>query len=622
MDGANLIPDTLIYVKMENQLADKIKSEKVEEEDFDNLQLTEEFDIKSEDDSMPDTSSNRGEEPFIPEANTNFFFCYNCNHASRSKISLRRHINTGKCTAKTKFDKSQSVMSLNVHVCKCNRVFESKFSLDKHLTTCDKKTTRKKTYTYTFNCDYCSKAYKNKLALDNHIIQNHPKFKSTVKRDVYQCSHCSYKSCIRQKFNDHILRHPAVSSSKKLGTCEHCDASFKQEMSLQDHILKKHPEHSASVTGRIHECPHCTYKTTYKSRVRYHMAVHTNTNATNKISKCKHCTAIFQSNNALKVHIIKNHPELRDLIFNRVYKCSHCKYKTDKENLLDKHMSKHSSKDFDLNRPKNTVCKYCKVSYERESWLNEHILRAHPDCTASVSCEILECLDCEYKTTYKYRFAKHMKQHNYRVSENDPYVCVLCKKTFTRKLTLDEHILQIHPNSESLVNSKIHECSYCDFITTMKARLGDHMLKHPHSNKLGTCEHCNATFTREVALHDHILKKHPDVSTSFSSKIYECRQCSYKTTFRYLFNEHMMVHANGGLSVKPRVLCTHCSSSFRLKASRDDHILKKHPDFSSSITRKILSCSYCPTDCPYTTVMKHYLDRHVSVHHGFKNDVK
>nr|CAI5819307.1 unnamed protein product [Callosobruchus analis] len=44
--------------------------------------------------------------------------------------------------------------------------------------------------------------------------------------------------------------------------------------------------------------------------------------------------------------------------------------------------------------------------------------------------------------------------------------------------------------------------------------------------------------------------------------------------------------------------------------SLDDHVVRKHPDFISSITNKLREC----TKCPFKTQFKTFFDRHLLKH--------
>ncbi|CAH1974861.1 unnamed protein product [Acanthoscelides obtectus] len=191
-------------------------------------------------------------------------------------------------------------------------------------------------------------------------------------------------------------------------------------------------------------------------------------------------------------------------------------------------------------------------------------------------------------------------------------MCIHCNVTFTIKRSLDDHIIRLHPDLIAEVSSKIHACSHCNYRTTRRERLVQHMLKHPGlegSYKLLQCDHCDGEFRYKTILDDHIIQKHPDYTALVSSKIYECKDCAFKTTLKRNLDTHMRKHseADGGGQLKT---CIHCNATFTSKKSLDDHIIKKHPDYIASVSTKIHKCKYCE----FKTTLKRDIDRHMRKH--------
>nr|CAI5852375.1 unnamed protein product [Callosobruchus analis] len=188
------------------------------------------------------------------------------------------------------------------------------------------------------------------------------------------------------------------------------------------------------------------------------------------------------------------------------------------------------------------------------------------------------------------------------------FICTQCNVKFTRKVTLDDHIIKKHKELIMSVSSKKHECVHCNYKTTIKSKLEKHMLKHA-SFKFRICEYCNASYKRKEYLDNHIFINHPDVKTSIKRKMHECPECDYKTTKKYSLNMHMLVHPGTKSDLGT---CKYCNESFRGKTSLDNHVIKKHPDFITSIKRKIHECS----QCNYKTPRKKAMERHTSTHTG------
>ncbi|CAH2000798.1 unnamed protein product [Acanthoscelides obtectus] len=280
-------------------------------------------------------------------------------------------------------------------------------------------------------------------------------------------------------------------------------------------------------------------------------------------------------------------------------------------------------------KDKLSTCIHCNTTFKTKKGLDHHTIQNHPDFIESVSCKIHQCTYCIYKTTYKSEFARHnMLKHPETVSscefsnfrtKSKILTCIHCNATFKHKMSLDDHISKKHPEFISTTSRRIHECTLCSYKTTRKNHLTRHMLRHPETIdnfKFSNCIHCNATFTREEVLKDHIVKKHPEYAASVSSKIYECTYCAYKTIKKCDLFRHMSKHPE---TIGSKTLnCTHCDATFIRKEILENHIVKKHPEFISTLTSKIHEC----THCTFKTIRKSDLARHMLKHSGAPRSVE
>nr|CAI5818734.1 unnamed protein product [Callosobruchus analis] len=116
-------------------------------------------------------------------------------------------------------------------------------------------------------------------------------------------------------------------------------------------------------------------------------------------------------------------------------------------------------------------------------------------------------------------------------------------------------------------------------------------------------------FTDKVSLDDHLAKNHPNFFTPIARKVYACTICVYKTDQKSVLDRHMSTHP-GTVSGSQRISCVHCDATFKFKISLDDHVVRKHPKFIKSVTRKLHECS----KCSYKTTIKSNLSKHVTIH--------
>nr|CAH7715113.1 unnamed protein product [Callosobruchus chinensis] len=335
--------------------------------------------------------------------------------------------------------------------------------------------------------------FKNKVSVDDHIVKNHPNFISSVARKIYECTECTYKTVQKSILDAHMSKHS--SSGYERFNCMHCKATFKFKISCDDHVVQKHPEFIKSLTRKLHGCSECSYKTAIKSNLSKHVSQHV-VHPSSRKWKCSQCDAIFKSKGALHNHV-----------------------ETHSETASSDEISK---------------CEHCDATFKCEISLDDHIARKH----TSSSNKLHEC------TAVKSKFNKHMTTH---IGTASRYKCTYidCNAVFKSQDSLDDHVVKKHPYSISSVSTKIYECTECNYKTTLKYKLGKHMLVHPESHssyELGTCTHCSAVFKSEKALDEHVVREHPKFIKSLERKIYRCTECIYKTVFKYKFERHMSAH--------------------------------------------------------------------------------
>nr|CAH7755042.1 unnamed protein product [Callosobruchus chinensis] len=448
-------------------------------------------------------------------------------------------------------------------------------------------------------CDYCGAQFKRKRSLDDHIVKKHPDFSASVSCKVHECPNCDYKTAQKIDLDRHILKHPEAVSLHNLISCKHCNMSFKSQQSLRNHIIRQHPDLMASVTGKIHECSYCTYKTSMRHMFHEHIIKHVWIHTSRTFSTCQHCTMTFRSRPSLYDHIIREHPQFSASVNRKIYECSYCNYKTINNFIFNEHTSIHTGDKLLL------TCEHCEATFKKKQSLDEHIVRKHPDFIASIARKMHECPNCDYKTSKKDAFERHLLQHPKATDGSKVVSCHHCDTTYTSKERLGNHIIKEHPDLLASFKGRIYECLYCTYKTAIKHYLTTHTRMHC-MDEVNVCKHCDATFKRKISLCDHIIKKHPDLRASFPYKIQECSHCDYKTARKSDLDRHMMKHLDKS-SNRNLDTCLHCNATYKSKRYLHDHIVKKHPDFIATVTSKIYNCPRCT----FKTTRKDELKKHI-----------
>ncbi|VEN40747.1 unnamed protein product [Callosobruchus maculatus] len=390
------------------------------------------------------------------------------------------------------------------------------------------------------------------------------------------------------------------------------EITMGQELAVIEKTRKKDRATHNNTDENSFSCYHCDYIFFSKHRLIRHMKVH---KKKKYMFDCDPCSS--KSSGSAKLgrqitldeHILKTHPNFITSVTSRVYECTLCSFKSTISDCFKEHVLKHSETNTNF---KSSTCTYCKATFKRKITLNNHIVKKHPNLIASVTNKIHKCSRCSYKTT----MSSHMKSHDLAIHSKTPPICTPrtcfhCKATFKRKITLDNHIIKKHPNFISSVTSKIHKCPKCTFATTTSTHLKNHLIKHIETSDnhiLGTCAICQARFKSKKSLDDHVKKKHQN----FTSKIHKCTKCSYETTKSSHLKRHLLTHS-GTPDAGKLVKCLHCDASFQTKTSLDDHTIKKHPNFISSVTTKIHKCTKCTYETTISSHMKYHLLKHSGI---------
>nr|CAH7715104.1 unnamed protein product [Callosobruchus chinensis] len=304
-------------------------------------------------------------------------------------------------------------------------------------------------------------------------------------------------------------------------------------------MKEKHCNSVAPASSKLYRCKKCIYITRTKDSYRKHLLKHPKTAGLIKPTTCIHCNAEFRSQLSHDDHVVKKHPGCIKSVTRKLHSCTECPYQTIIKSNFDKHVSIHSkttTSDF-------SKCIYCDAMFKNKVSVDDHIVKNHPNFISSVARKIYECTECTYKTVQKSILDAHMSKHS--SSGYERFNCMHCKATFKFKISCDDHVVQKHPEFIKSLSTKIYECTECNYKTTLKYKLGKHMLVHPESHssyELGTCTHCSAVFKSEKALDEHVVREHPKFIKSLERKIYRCTECIYKTVFKYKFERHMSAH--------------------------------------------------------------------------------
>nr|CAI5866645.1 unnamed protein product [Callosobruchus analis] len=494
-----------------------------------------------------------------------------------------------------------------------------------------------------------------------------------VDSESFSCYICSYSAFSKHHLIDHMIVHDnekygpdyskgsgwnANISQKTVnpGACSHCDASFRGKRALDDHVLKKHPNFISSITSKIHRCPEChyatvrkvgkhpdfissitsklyectkcSYKTVKKCFLDKHLLKHPGLASNFKHKTCVHCNAKFRSKLSLDDHIVRKHPDFMSSITSKLHECTICTFKTVRKCSFGRHLVA-----LDSQRNTHPFVKQSIIFRKQRQVINK-----------AVDSKSFSCYICNYTAFSKHHLVDHMTVHDKekygpdqsKRSRRDanrshktvnPGACSHCDASFRRKRALDDHVLKKHPNFISSITNKIHRCPECHYETVKKHNMNAHMSVHLKTGHKPIHPHCynDLIFSFSVEKSITFRKQRQVINEAVDSESFSCYICSYSAFSKHHLIDHMIVHdsekygpdysesddchANMSHETVSPGVCSHCDASFRDKRALDDHVLKKHPNFISSITSKIHRCP----ECHYATVRKYNMNAHVII---------
>nr|CAH7757025.1 unnamed protein product [Callosobruchus chinensis] len=326
-----------------------------------------------------------------------------------------------------------------------------------------------------------------------------------------------------------------------LHLCTQCHTRHSTRKLLDEHVIQNHPDLIGLISGKVYECPNCTYKTTLSTNLTKHVLRNCEVTAQQNFKACKHCNKTFRTKLNLDNHILRKHSDLSATISSKIYECTQCTYKTTHRGCLFVHKLKHPET---AHIGKLSKCLHCNSNFHSIRSLDDHMVKKHPTFTSSIGSKIHECTKCTYKTTIKAHFGNH--------------------------------ILKKHPDLSETVSSKIHKCTNCAYKTTNKSCFSAHLLKHSETDNKHKCTQCTANFSTKRGLANHVLKVHQNSDASVDSKIHGCPKCAYKSTFKKNLDDHVLrKHPDISATVSSKIhVCTKCTYKTTNRSALAVHELK------------------------------------------------
>lgn len=367
-----------------------------------------------------------------------------------------------------------------INVCKfCCSLFANAEALEKHSSEMHED--------LNYWCPTCSKQYKNRGHLLNHISKVHHR-----NGLIYYCCLCPQQALPTQYESKLALQqhfqavHLLLSSNQ-----DYEDENHKIEMNeefLDEFLLNGATENSFQFSE-------CWDALDLHLPDVLHLNNHIDENITAAAKagaayKCPKCCDHFLNQKMLTTHLAAIH-SLSVLI------CNKCEASFQQWEELWKHKANHRISDtFQTNE---NLCKICDKSFKSSAALNYHI-KTHSVAESKPH----SCPYCGKEFLAFINLKQHLRIVHSLIKK---HICLLCDKQFATLDHLKKHVLSQHQNERK------HTCHVCAKNFTQLCHLKQHLAIHT-SGKTLHCNICNSSFWRKVDLMRHIITKHDQAASS------------------------------------------------------------------------------------------------------------
>ena len=262
--------------------------------------------------------------------------------------------------------------------------------------------------------------------------------------------------------------------------------------------------------------------------------------------------------------------------------CSQCDERFRKKSNLLRHVQRvHEGKVYEgkMEQKKIYKCSICSSSFTRNMILTNHMTTVH-------NIDYHSCPECDKRFRKKSNLLGHIGRVHEGKMKKKIYKCSICSSTFTRNMSLTNHMTTIH-NID-------YECTVCNLTFKTNPQLKRHLKLEHNVQKSFECSTCNATFSVRSSLKKHIATVHekkkpylcPECGKSFGGtnnlkihveaihekKEYKCTKCDEVFKTLYLYKGHMAFKHEGQETHK----CPMCDAELKSKQILRTHIAFVH----------------------------------------------
>ncbi|GAB0092982.1 hypothetical protein DMENIID0001_080340 [Sergentomyia squamirostris] len=241
-----------------------------------------------------------------------------------------------------------------------------------------------------------------------------------------------------------------------------------------------------------------------------------------------------------------------------------------------RHLELHQNKAANKQYP----CQICGKTFVLKYYANDHVRRVHRKDHGDQSK--IKCTICS-KEVQKYHWKRHVRSHR-KFTEDRPFSCHLCQKTFISKDTIRAHIVTVH------LKEKRYECHLCGEKFIHSLTRYRHINRQHLNKQVASCSLCSASFYHRTSLVAHRRKFHPPAVTL------KCDGCTAIFFDRRQLKRHLLVHIDKNFT------CEYCGDGFMKKKKLMSH-LESHKTFQNDCI-----CSICGIGFEKTCQLHYHME--------------
>ena len=268
--------------------------------------------------------------------------------------------------------------------------------------------------------------------------------------------------------------------------------------------------------------------------------------------KCRFCSITYRNKRSLSMHVKRDHPGSQKA----PHQCALCELAFADKDLLSKHAREHET----------FSCEFCHRVFKNRTVFNKHTEEMHvKNKDGTVTNRGFECESCKQVFKTLRALNNHVNAFcKNNMTEDRPFSCKKCDKTFWNSLLLKIHYRKTH--KEQVDPSKIvatHKCQLCSKTFISVAMLKLHTCRRPC--RQFKCQNCDKLYKSQSSLVEHIEMVHSDKKPE-----YTCEQCGKVYARLRSLKYHQQEHING----KKMYKCAFCPKQYTSKQSAGDHEMK------------------------------------------------